>query len=132
MSAKTYAADGAAADVAFPVDRHRTPRTRSGTASLGRCENLDFPLEPLSQPVFLGLQVETGPAGEPEALRRSEIARQPKRGVGCDSALAVDDLVDPARGTEMAFANLYWLTPSGFRNSSRSTSPGSTLASLAA
>ncbi len=32
-SAKTYAADGAAADVAFPVDRHRTP-LRDGEVDL--------------------------------------------------------------------------------------------------
>ena len=46
--------------------------------------------------VLLDLEVVAGLQVEPEPVGGAEVARQPQRGVGCDPALAVDDLIDPS------------------------------------
>src|SRR5680860_677299 len=58
---------------------------------------------------------------EPEARRRSEMARESQGSVCSDGPLAVDDLVDPARWDAdvlgQSWASRYWVSPMGSRNS---------------
>ncbi len=61
---------------------------------------------------------------DPEPIRHPEVTRQPKGRIGTERTLPMNNLVDPPAGTQICFANLYWLTPNGKRNSSIRISPG--------
>jgi hypothetical protein len=61
----------------------------------------------------------------PELRRRSEIPGKTERSVGSDGALAANDVVDPGDGNPRnSMATRLALSPSRFRKSSASVSPG--------
>jgi len=93
--------------------------------SAGRTQRAD-PLQRISEPVFLDLQVIPGLQVDPEPLRGAEEPGQPQRRVRADAALAVHDLVDPPGRDPDLLARWYWLIASGLRNSSSRISPGCT------
>ena len=57
----------------------------------------DFRLKSVAQLVALDIEIIPGLEIEPETVRRAEIARKPKSGVGSHRASSVDDLIDAAR-----------------------------------
>jgi hypothetical protein len=61
---------------------------------------------------------------DPEFRARAEEARQPQRRVRRHRLLALDDGADGVAGARNATASAFTESPSGFRNSSASTSPG--------
>jgi len=94
-------------------------------------EHAHFLFQASLKTVLFDLKIVAGLQVQPVTLRQTEVARKAQGGVGADSALAVDDLIDAAGWTPMSCASRYWLMPNGFRNSSRSILPGCTGANLA-
>jgi hypothetical protein len=61
-------------------------------------EHSNFAVQAIAKPILLDFQVVAGLKVEPEALRSTKVAREPKRGVRGDGPLALHDFIDPARG----------------------------------
>jgi len=74
--------------------------------------------------VQANLDIEAGLQVEPEPVGGAEVAGQAQRGVGGDSAFAVNDLVDPTWGAPLEIAKGCWVTSKRVRKSSRRTLPG--------
>jgi len=72
-------------------------RSAAPGKSDGGFERLD-PFEGVAEVILLDFGVKAGLEVEPEAVGGAEVAGQSECGVGRDPALAVDDLVGPARG----------------------------------
>ncbi len=76
------------------------PERTTDFAAPEKSDGLEWldPIKGATEIVLLDFEVEAGLEVEPEAVGGTEVASQAEGGVGGDSPLAVDDLVDPPRG----------------------------------
>ncbi len=89
-------------------------------------KNLDFLFQAVAQVHPCGLGSKMGLDACPELNRVPKIACKPERSVSTDAACPPANFIDRMTSTLRSWASRYWLIFIGFRNSSKSISPGCT------
>lgn len=89
-------------------------------------KNFDFPFQTVAKVHPGGLGIGVGLDAGPELHRVTEKAGKAQRCIGADTPSPRHILLMRMTGTLMSWASRYWLMSKGFRNSSRSISPGCT------